>query len=116
MNPKITYARGSTYNITHTYTAPTYLGATLYFVVKTVSNDTDATDSTNTIMTPKIITMSGSTFPQTTQITINPTDVAVTVAPGNYYYSIKVKDTNSEEFICVLSAPFILEASTVNET
>jgi hypothetical protein len=116
MNPKLTYARGSTYAITHNYTAPTYLGQTLYFVVKSVPNDTDVTDMTNVIMAPKVITMSGSTFPQTTTITIVPTDVAVSMEPGNYFYSIKVKDTNADEYVCVLSAPFVLTASTVNET
>lgn len=116
MNPKITYARGSSYAITHTYTAPTYLGSILYFVVKSVANDTDVSDTTNTIMPAKVISMTGSTFPQTTTITINPTDVPVSAPPGNYFYSIKVKDTTSKEYICVLSAPFVLTASTVNET
>lgn len=115
MNPAITYTRGTTYNLTHTYTAPTYLGATLIFTVKTVQNDTDNTDLTNAVMTPKKITMTGSTFPQTTPITIHPTDVAVTMAPGKYFYSIKVIDTQGEEFI-VASGTFNLEAVTTNET
>lgn len=115
MNPAIVYIRGTTYNITHTYTAPTYLGATLLFGVKNVANDTDPTDATNAIMTYKRISMTGSTFPQTTPITINPTDVAVTVAPGKYFYTVKIIDTNGQEFV-VAQGEFKLEASTVNKT
>lgn len=115
MNPAITYTRGTTYGLTHTYTAPTYLGAILIFTVKTVPNDTDHTDLTNAVMTPKRVTMTGSTFPQTTSITINPNDVAVTTEPGKCYYSIKVIDTQGEEFI-VVKGVFNLEATTTNET
>jgi hypothetical protein len=112
---KLTYTRGTTYYLTHTYTAPTYLGATLIFTVKTVQNDTDATDVTNAVLTPKKITMTGSTFPQTTQIKISPTDVPSTIAPGNYYYSIKVIDSNGDEYPCD-SGQFTLKAITTNET
>lgn len=111
----IIYTRGTTYKITHTYTAPTYLGATLYFTVKKVANDSDATDTTNAVLPPKVITMTGSTFPQTTTITIAPSDVPVTVAPGKYFYSIKVKDTNGGEYVAD-SGIFTLEAITTNET
>lgn len=114
MNPAITYTRGTTYNLTHTYTAPTYLGAKLIFTVKTVQNDTDITDLTNAVMTPKVITMSGSSFPQTTNIVINPADVAVTMEPGKYYYSIKVIDTQGEEYI-VAQGRFDLVAYPTNE-
>lgn len=114
MNPNLTYTRGTTYNLTHTYTAPTYLGAKLIFTAKTVANDTDETDLTNSIMNPKIITMTGSTFPQTTNIVINPADVAVTVTPGNYWYSIKIIDTQGEEYI-VAQGRFDLVAYTTNE-
>lgn len=115
MNPAIEYIRGTTYHITHTYTAPTYLGATLLFGVKSVQDDTDPTDATNAIMTYKRISMTGSAFPQTTDIAINPTDVAVTVAPGKYYYTIKVIDTQGQEFV-VAQGTFTLEASTINKT
>jgi hypothetical protein len=115
MNPALEYTRGTTYFLTHTYTAPTYLGATLLFGVKSVPNDTDPTDSTNAIMTYKRISMTGSSFPQTTLIHINPTDVAVTVIPGKYYYTVKVFDTEGDEFV-VAQGTFQLSASTVNET
>jgi len=115
MNPAIEYTRGTTYFLTHNYTAPTYLGATLLFGVKSVPNDTDPTDSTNAIMTYKRISMTGSTFPQTTPIKINPTDVAVTVEPGKYYYTVKVIDSEGDEFV-VQQGTFQLLASTVNET
>ncbi len=114
MNPALTYPRGTTYYLTHTYTAPTYLGATLLFVVKNVPNDSDETDLTNALMTPKVISMGGSSFPQTTLIRINPADVAVTKTPGKYYYSVKVIDTNGDEFI-VASGVFNLTAFTTNE-
>lgn len=116
MNPKLTYNRGSTYTLTHNYTAPTYFGTKLIFTVKTVQNDTDATDLTNAVMTPKVITMSGSSFPQTTTITIAPTDVAVTMLPSNsYFYSIKVIDSNGGEYV-VSSGTFVLTAVPTNET
>jgi hypothetical protein len=112
---KLTYTRGTTYYLTHTYTAPQYLGVTLIFTVKTAANDSDSTDVTNSIMTPKRISMTGSTFPQTTVIKINPADVASTVVPNNYYYSIKVIDSNGDEYPCD-SGSFTLKAITTNET
>lgn len=115
VNP-ITYTRGTTYNITHTYTAPQYLGATLIFTAKTVPYDSDAPDTLNALFTPKKIIMSGSTFPQTTTITINPTDVSINTAPSkNYSYSIKVIDSTGAEYVCA-SGTFILDATTTNET
>lgn len=112
---KLTYTRGTTYRITHSYTAPTYLGATLYFTVKTSEFNTDATDVSEAVMTPKTIVMSGSVFPQTTTITIAPTDVATSVEPGDYFYSIKVVDSNGDEYV-VDSGQFILQAVTTNRT
>lgn len=114
MNSDITYPRGTTYLITHTYTAPQYLGSKLIFTAKTVKDDSDTTDLTNAVLTPKEINMSGSTFPQTTVITINPGDVSVNTQPGSYYYSIKVIDTNGDEYI-VASGKFILTAVPTNQ-
>lgn len=111
---KITYNRGTTYRLTHKYTAPTYFGENLIFTVKTVENDDDATDTTNIIMTPKEVAMSGSSFPQTTEIVIDPPDVAVTVDPGTYFYSIKVFDSNGDEYIAD-SGKFILTAVPTND-
>lgn len=112
---KIAYTRNTTYTITHEYTAPTYLGTNLRFTVKSVQNDTDPTDVTNSILTPKNISMSGSSFPQSTTITIAPTDIAVTQLPGTYYYSIKIFDSNSGEYV-VDSGTFVMTASSTNET
>ena len=114
MNSDITYTRGTTYTVTHNYTAPQYLGATLIFTVKTVPNDTDETDLTNAVMTPKVISMHGSVFPQTTTFDINPADVPVTQQPGKDYYSIKVIDTNGDEYI-VAQGVFNLKAYPTNE-
>ncbi len=112
MNNKITYPRTTTYTITHNYTGP-YLGQTLYFTVKDIQYDADNTDISNSILTPKNITMTGTTFPQTTTIVINPADIADTIVPGNYYYDIKVLDTNGDVFLCV-SGTFVLSASPNN--
>ncbi len=113
MANKILYTRGTTYKLTHTYTAPTYLGVTLLFTVKNAKYDSDVTDVTNSIMTPKTLSMSGSTFPQTTTITINPSDIADTVVPATYYYSLKVIDSSGAEYKCD-SGTFVLEGITTN--
>lgn len=116
MANKITYTRGTTYKITHTYTAPEFLGATLIFTAKDVPYDSDDTDTANAVVPPKSITMSGSTFPQTTVIEIEPADVALTILPDtDYSYSIKVIDTAGKEYIAD-SGQFILVATTTNET
>ena len=112
MNNKLTYPRTTTYTITHEYTGP-YLGTTLYFTVKSVQYNSDATDVTDSIMTPKNIPMTDTTFPQTTVITINPTDIADTVDPGNYFYDIKVLDTNGDVYLCT-TGTFVLTASPNN--
>lgn len=111
---KITYTRGTSYAITHNYTAPQYLGATLIFTVKNVPNDDDATDTTNQIMAPKRVSMTGSSFPQSTIIQINPGDVPMTIDGGEYYYSVKVIDVNAKEYIAD-SGTFTLNVSTTNE-
>lgn len=113
MNNSINYTRGTTYVISFTYTAPTYLGETLLFTVKDVPYDTDATDVSNSIMTPKTISMTGTSFPQTVEVPIAPTDVADTVNPGKYFYSAKVVDTNGGEYI-IASGPFVLSATSTN--
>lgn len=111
---KITYTRGTTYKITHRYTAPEFLGVTLLFTVKTVPSDEDITDVTTSIMTPKTVAMGGASFPQSTVITIDPEDVAVTVDPAkNYAYSLKVIDSNGDEY-AVDSGSFILNAISTN--
>lgn len=83
--------------------------------MKNLEYDDDVTDVTNSIMTPKTLTMSGSTFPQTTVVTILPTDIADSVIPNDYYYSLKVKDTTGAEYLAD-SGTFTLNASTTNRT
>ena len=112
---QIIYNRGTTYSLTHLYTAPIYFGSTLYFTVKNVEYDADTTDITNSIMTPKTATMTGSSFPQTTIVTILPTDIADTVPPQDYFYSLKVKDSTGAEYLAD-SGTFTLNASTTNRT
>jgi hypothetical protein len=66
-------------------------------------------------MTPKSIVMTGSSFPQSTTITISPTDIADTAAPGTYYYSIKIIDSNGDEYIGD-AGQFRLAAVSTNRT
>lgn len=109
---KIVYNRGTTYVVTHNYTGPV-IGVTLYFTVKTVEFDSDATDTATAVLTPKNVTMSGTTFPQQTIITITPTDVADTVDPGDYFYDIKVLDSSGSVYLCD-SGTFTLNATPTN--
>lgn len=110
----ITYVRGTTYSITSNYTGPA-LGSTLKFTVKIVANDSDSSDTANAVLSPKSVAMSGSTFPQTTTITIAPTDVSLSKLPGNYFYSLKVIDSLGHEYVAD-SGQFVLQAITTNET
>jgi hypothetical protein len=109
---KITYERGTRATWTHKYLVngvAATTGTTLLFTVKKAANDTDATDTTAIIK--KNITMSGST----NVITILESDVAPTVAPGQYHYSIKVVDSVSGPLLAD-SGTFILNADTTNRT
>lgn len=86
MANKITYNRGTTFNITHHYEKngiPSSAGVTLLFTVKP-EIDNDITDANAIIK--KNVNMSGST----NVITINPADVADTVDDGPYIYDMKV--------------------------
>jgi hypothetical protein len=113
---KIVYTRGTTYYLTVNYTAPTYLGTKVFFTAKNTKYDSDATDATNAIFTPKTASMSGSSFPQSVTLKISPGDVALTVAPSaNYSYSVKVLDSNGDEYL-IDSGVFVLQAITTNET
>ena len=112
---KITYTRGTSYYLTVNYTAPTYLGATIWFTAKNVSNDTDPTDVNNQLFTPKTSSMTGSSFPQTIVLKISPADIPPSIEPANnYYYSVKVKDSNNDEYM-IDEGVFVLEAYTTNE-
>jgi hypothetical protein len=111
---KIIYNRGTTYTLTHNYTAPQYPGVTLIFTAKIVAFDADDNDSSNAIFEPKVVAMSGSTFPQTTVLTINPGDVDLNIPPKGYFYSVKVIDSDGGEYI-TSSGVFVLEVTTTNQ-
>lgn len=81
--------RGTTYSRTVNYSVngvpTTLVGATVRFTIKTVEYDSDVTDSTAVV----IKNITNGTSGGVATITINPTDTA-TLAPGNYFYDIKV--------------------------
>lgn len=113
---KLVYVRGTTYYLTVNYTAPTYLGATIIFTAKNVQSDSDATDTDNQLFAPKTAAIPGATFPQTVILKISPNDIPVDIEPANnYYYSVKVIDTNGDEYM-IDEGAFVLEAYTTNET
>lgn len=116
MASPIKYSRGTTYTITHTYNGPNP-GVTLMFTVKTLQSDTDTTDtqlvaSAGDVIVHKDVAMTG-TGTQTTVLTILPTDVSVTVPPGNYSCDLKVLD-NTGAIYLVYSGQFILSATPTN--
>jgi hypothetical protein len=86
---KITYNRGTTFNLGHVYQingVNATTGTKLFFTVKAVIDD-DITDALAVFK--KNINMSG---PNTT-ITILPSDIPDTVDNGNYVYDIKIQDS-----------------------
>lgn len=106
---KITYNRGTTYNITHVYKKNGVLstdGARLLFTVKSVI-DNDLTDAAAIIL--KNIVMSGAT----NVITLAPGDVGVTVDDGTYVYDIKVHETGGAIYLAD-SGRFILDVTATN--
>jgi hypothetical protein len=107
---KITYTRGTSMSFGVTYSNDD--GSTAVralFTVKSVQNDSDPTDTTNSIMAPKDITMTNNAG----AVWINPSDVAVTVAPGKYYYSVHMIDSNNHDWP-VDSGTFTLLADPTN--
>lgn len=107
---KITYDRGTTYTLTHIYQkngVNSSDGVTLFFTVKSVDNDTDATDSTAILQ--KNVSMSGAT----NTITILPTDIPVTQEEGKYFYDLKVKESETVTYK-VDEGTFVLNASPTN--
>jgi len=110
---KLEYYRNTTFNLTHVYQkngVPSTDGQTLFFTVKPTQYDTSTGDTTALIS--KTISMSGAN----TTITINPTDLADTVAPGTYYFDIKVKESNGPPPVIYQCAAgeFILLAEPTN--
>src|SRR6185437_10894319 len=92
---QLTYPRGTTFVITHTYQkngVDSTDGAKLLFTVKQPEFDTSTDDSTAIVK--KTITMSGAT----NIIQIDPADVADSVNPGDYNYDIKVIETGGAQY------------------
>lgn len=108
---KLSYRRGTTYNITYNYTPPTGApdGAKALFSAKTQIDD-DPTDTVNAIMTPKNVVMTNNSC----VITIKPNDVADTIdAAKNYFFDIKVLDANGDVWPGV-SGTFELDVTATN--
>lgn len=85
--PTINYYRNTTFTFTHIYQkngVNSTDGIKLLFTVKPVQNDDSASDATAILK--KTVAMSGAS----TVVTINPGDLADTVAPGDYYFDIKI--------------------------
>lgn len=108
---KLSYVRGTTYNMTFNYTPPVggADGATALFTVKTQLDD-DTTDTTNAVLTPKNVAMTANSC----TITIAPGDVADTVdASKNYVFDIKVIDTAGNIYLAT-SGTFELNVTATN--
>lgn len=115
MNP-ITYVRNTTLPITFIYEkngVPSTDGVSLYFTVKAAPGyDSSATDTT-AIVSKKVSMASSSTV----SFTIDPPDVADTVAPGkNYVYDFKMQETGTNPIVIYPAGngQFILEALPTN--
>lgn len=91
--------RGTTYNINFNYqrdgVAETLVGATVRFTAKSTEYSDDATDSDAVIA--KNVT--DGTSLGTATITIDPADTA-TLAPGRYFYDIKVQEAGGAIYKC----------------
>lgn len=106
--------RGTTFSIDYEYqrngVATTLVGATVRFTMKSSEYSDDTADAD--ALVAKNITNGGADGRAT--ITINPTDTA-TLAPGKYYYDIKV-DVNSDgaEVYKTVEGTIKLDASPTN--
>lgn len=91
-NNQIDYYRNTTLSITYTYKKDGVAstdGVTLFFTVKTAQFDSSTSDTTAIVKkSPSFSGGSSVTF------TIDPPDIADTVAPGLYYYDFKVKESD----------------------
>lgn len=104
----ITYYRSTYFTIDVTVTPPDGLTATkALFTVKAEPFDTSATDTTAIVKKDVTLAANAGT------IEIQETDVADTVEPGNYYYSIHIvlSDGNPYPFA---SGKFVLKADSTN--
>lgn len=109
---QITYNRGTTFNITHTYKkngVPSTDGLTLMFTVKQ-QVDNDATDGDAII--EKNIAMSGAV----NVITIDPADVSMSVEDGFYVFDLKVIEDTGPPAVIYLAASgdFELDVTATN--
>lgn len=108
---KLSYVRGTTYNMTFNYTPPTGApdGATALFTVKT-EIDNDITDLENDILVPKNVAMTDNSC----VITIDPDDVGMAHDPsGGYVWDIKVLDADGNIYPAV-SGKFELDVTATN--
>lgn len=104
----ITYYRSTYFSIEVTVTPPDGLtAAEALFTVKSDKYDDSATDTTAVIK--KDVTLTANTG----TIEIENTDVADTVEPGNYYYSIHIRMSNDDVYPFA-AGKFKLVANTTN--
>lgn len=105
---KIVYNRGTTYTIGITYSnANGVNGQTAMFTAKTAKYDGDTADSTAIFKTD--VAMAGNAA----SVTITPSSVTDSVAPGSYYYDVKVLDTSGAVYL-IDSGSFVLNATPTN--
>lgn len=105
----ITYYRGTTSSWTINYSnANGVAGSTALFTVKANPGyDSDATDAS------AIVKHSVSLTANTGSLIISPSDIADSVAPGTYYYDIKVIDADGDIYP-IVTGQFILKATPTN--
>jgi hypothetical protein len=104
--------RGTTYTIDFNYqkngSAASLVGATVRFTIKTSEYDSDTSDSD--ALVKKNITDGDSSGNAT--ISIDPSDTS-TIAPGKYYYDIKVAESSGDVYK-VVEGRLELDASPTN--
>lgn len=105
---KINYTRNTTLTFGVVYNnANDVPGETVMFTVKSVQFDDSATDATAILQKDASITDGAANF------TINPTDIADTIAPGKFFYDVKVLDTSGAIYM-IDSGQFTLTAWPTN--
>lgn len=119
-NSTITYNRNTSFYFMHEYqklspgaskAVDSNAGLELLFTVKKTMYDSVQNDSSAIIQ--KSVAMNGVA---NTLVTINPEDVADTVAPGNYYYDIKIKESDGPPRVIYQGASgvFVLVGNPTN--
>jgi uncharacterized membrane protein YkoI len=111
---KLKINRGTTYTIEVNYqrnsVAASLVGATVRFTVKTAEYDSDTDDSDASIIKNVTTGTSGGVA----TITLDPDDTA-TLAPGKYYYDIKVdEDSDGVTVYKIDEGTIVLDASPTN--